>query len=54
MTTFADRVYQLGGVPVGGPVTQGGEILLQSRDESTGHYRGTPNHNPDLSPSLYS
>jgi hypothetical protein len=23
MTTFADRVYQLGGVPVGGPVTQG-------------------------------
>lgn len=23
MTTFSDRVYQLGGVPVGGPVTQG-------------------------------
>lgn len=23
MTTFADRVYQLGGVPVGGPITQG-------------------------------
>lgn len=39
---------------IGGNVPQGGEILLQSRDESTGHYRGTPNNNPDLSPSLYS
>ena len=38
----------------GGSVPQGGELLLQSRDESTGHYQGTPNDNPDLSPSLYS
>ena len=38
----------------GGNVPQSGEILLQSRDVSTGHYRGAPNHNPDLSPSLYS
>ncbi len=35
------------------PVAQGGEILLLSRDDATGHYRGAANTNPDLSPELY-
>lgn len=35
------------------PVSQGGEILLESRDAGTGIYRGVKNNNPDLSPSLY-
>jgi hypothetical protein len=34
-------------------VPQGGEVLLQSRDDTTGNYHGVKNSNPDLSPSLY-
>jgi Protein of unknown function (DUF1449) len=37
----------------GDSVPQGGEVLLQSRDEATGHYHGAKNTNPDLSPTLY-
>jgi hypothetical protein len=29
-------------------VPQGGEVLLERRDEATGHYHGTLNTNPDL------
>ena len=36
-----------------GSVPQGGEILLERRDEATGHFYGSANRNPDLSPSLY-
>ena len=34
-------------------VPQGGEVLLERRDDHTGHYHGSRNSNPDLSPSLY-
>ena len=37
----------------GEDVPQGGEVLLQSRDQATGLYHGVRNNNPDLSPSLY-
>jgi hypothetical protein len=39
MTTFSDRVYQLGGVPVGGPVTQGKVFFVRpsgGRDAASG------------------
>lgn len=39
MTTFSDRVYQLGGVPVGGPVTQGHVFFVKpysGRDAASG------------------
>jgi len=39
MTTFADRVYQLGGVPVGGPITQGNVYFVKpssGRDSASG------------------
>ena len=38
----------------GEPVAQGGEVLLLSRNEATGHYFGEGNSNPDLSPKVYS
>lgn len=38
----------------GDPVPQGAELHLQSRDAATGHFRGTLNTNPDLSPKLFS
>jgi hypothetical protein len=34
-------------------VPQGGEVLLQRRNETTNHFYGVKNSNPDLSPSLY-
>lgn len=34
-------------------VPQGGEVLLERRDDHTGHYHGSRNTNPDLSPGLY-
>lgn len=34
-------------------VSQGGELLLKSRDAATGHFRGEQNQNPDLSPAHY-
>lgn len=37
----------------GDSVPQGGEVLLLTRDQATGHYHGERNNNPDLSPSLY-
>jgi hypothetical protein len=39
MTTFADRVYHMGGVPVGGPVTQGkifNVMPYSGRDSASG------------------
>jgi hypothetical protein len=43
MTTFADRVYQLGGVPLGGPVTQGKVFHVRpsgGRDSTSGKNPG--------------